>query len=101
METIDLTPTPLEYARIAQRMIEGAYGLDAPAGHRAPKSVSHPIGCETAALPVGLADATSVEDFGQKCRRLRTSTSARDLAMSDVPFRVFTRNPVWGSLNET
>ena len=32
METIDLTPTPLEYARIAQRMIEGAYGLDAPAG---------------------------------------------------------------------
>ena len=24
METIDLTPTPLEYARIAQRMIEGA-----------------------------------------------------------------------------
>ena len=32
METIDLTPTPLEYARIARRMIEGAYGLDAPAG---------------------------------------------------------------------
>ena len=32
METIDLTPTPLEYARIAQRMIEGAYGLDAPEG---------------------------------------------------------------------
>lgn len=30
METIDLTPTPLEYARIAQRLIEGAYGLDAP-----------------------------------------------------------------------
>ena len=32
METIDLTPTPLEYARIAQRMIEGAYGLDAGQG---------------------------------------------------------------------
>ena len=32
METIDLTPTPLEYARIAQRMIEGAYGLDADQG---------------------------------------------------------------------
>ena len=31
METIDLTPTPLEYARIAQRLIEGAYGLDTPA----------------------------------------------------------------------
>ena len=31
METIDLTPTPLEYANIAQRLIEGAYGLDAPA----------------------------------------------------------------------
>ncbi|MBN9216231.1 MAG: hypothetical protein J0J04_15760 [Microbacterium sp.] len=32
METIDLTPTPLEYANIAQRLIEGAYGLDAPTG---------------------------------------------------------------------
>lgn len=31
METIDITPTPLEYARIAQRLIESAYGLDAPA----------------------------------------------------------------------
>ncbi|MBT8798413.1 hypothetical protein [Microbacterium flavum] len=32
METIDLTPTPLEYANIAQSLIEGAYGLDAPEG---------------------------------------------------------------------
>ncbi|WP_293787984.1 hypothetical protein [uncultured Aeromicrobium sp.] len=32
METIDLTPTPLEYANIAQRLIEGAYGLNAPTG---------------------------------------------------------------------
>ena len=32
METIDLTPTPLEYANIAHRLIEGAYGLDAPTG---------------------------------------------------------------------
>lgn len=32
METIDITPTPLEYARVAHRMIEGAYGLDPDQG---------------------------------------------------------------------
>lgn len=31
METIDLTPTPLEYANIAHRLIEGAYGITTPA----------------------------------------------------------------------
>lgn len=27
MDTIDITPTPLEYARIAERIIEGGYEL--------------------------------------------------------------------------
>ena len=79
MDTIDITPTPIEYAAIAQRIITAAYGLDChdltryqviwawAATEHAAERIGHPIqdlpsrlGCEL--LRMYLARAHTIAD---------------------------------------